>query len=847
MKCPKCHSENLEAQRFCGECGESLASIEPAHPPDISITKTLEIPALRLNRGETFAGRYEIIEELGRGGMGSVYRAEDTKVREEVALKLINPDVASDEQTIERFRNELKLARKIRHKNVCQMYDLGEADGTYYITMEYVPGEDLKSFIKRSRRLSIGTAITIGKQICEGLAEAHKEGVVHRDLKPGNIMIDRDGNARIMDFGIARSIKSESMTVPSMIFGTPEYMSPEQADAQGTDKRSDIYAFGVILYEMMTGQLPFTGDSAFSLVSKHKRETPDEPKDVNPDIPEDLNRLIVSCLDKDKEKRFQTVEQILNELVSIESAVASTRAEKLSDEPPTQEKRITKTGVKRIFIPALIVLSLAIIALIIWRLAPIKDSATPLDGKPSIAVLPFEDLSEQKDQEYFCDGMTEQLITNLTKISDLKVIARTSVMLYKNSPKNIQQISKELGVSHILEGSVRKSGDRLRVTAQLIKAADGFHLWANDYDRQLDDVFSIQDDVSQSIAKALEVTLSERTSQAIKSGYPKNVLAYDFYMKARHFAETQYMRTKNEEDFQQALQWGYKAIELDPEFTLGYVGLAYLYENRLAVTNAPEDFSKENEYIQMAYDRNPDLPETNAAMGMMFTRLKDYDKAFSHLKRGRELNANNWEVQAISGVFSIYVQHYDQAIKCFDRTLDINPMYFYALSNRGYIRMLKGDLDRALQDMEKAYQIQPAFVLNLSNYALGLTIRGYIKKAEEILRFAESMPLGFAADVLSITKALYLVAVGEKDKALLVSRKGPVLAALGMIDEALDYIDDYTQNEKDEYVGFYSYLSLINLPLYDPLRDEPRFQEIVNREKAKYERNLTEYTFPDLE
>jgi tetratricopeptide (TPR) repeat protein len=443
--------------------------------------------------------------------------------------------------------------------------------------------------------------------------------------------------------------------------------------------------------------------------------------------------------------------------------------------------------------------------------------------------------------------LTEQLITNLTKIPDLKVIARTSVMLYKNSPKNIQQISQELGVSYILEGSVRKSGSRLRVTAQLIKAADGFHLWANDYDRELDDVFSIQDDVSQSIANALAVTLTERTSQTIQSAYPKNVLAYDYYMKARHFAETKYMRTKTEKDFEQALEWANKAIELDPEFTLGYNGLAYLYENRYAVTNNLRDLAKQNEYIQMAYDRDPNLPATNAAMGMMFTRQNDYDKAFFHLKRAWEINANNWEVQAISGVFSIYVHHYDQAIKCCDRTLDINPLYFFSLSNRGYVRMLMGDLDRALQDMEKSYQVQPAFVWNLSNYALGLIIKGYYKKAEEILDLAETMPPGFAADILPITQALYLVAVGEGDKALTVARKGPVLAALGMKDEALDTINEVTQRGKGEYVGFYSYLSLMNLSLYDSLRNVPRFQEILDREKLKYERSLAKYTFPDLE
>jgi tetratricopeptide (TPR) repeat protein len=249
----------------------------------------------------------------------------------------------------------------------------------------------------------------------------------------------------------------------------------------------------------------------------------------------------------------------------------------------------------------------------------------------------------------------------------------------------------------------------------------------------------------------------------------------------------------------------------------------------------------------MAYDRDPKIPETNAAMGMMYVRKRDYDRAFFHIQKARELNINNWEVQVISGVFSIYVRHYDQAIKCLDKTLDINPLYYLALSNRGYVRMLLGDLDLALKDMEKFYEVQPAFVWGLSNYALSLILKGYYRKAEEILDSADSMPIGYAADILPMTRAIYYAAVGEGDKALTVSRKGAVLAALGLKEEALDTIDEYTRSEKGEYVGFYSYLSLTNLPLYDSLRNEPRFQEILEREKLKYEKSLAEYTFLDLD
>ncbi len=314
MKCPKCHFDNPETQRFCGDCGTQLPTSRDIRP---EFTETLQTPIKELATGTTFAGRYQVIEELGRGGMGRVYKVLDTEIKEKIALKLLKPEIGIDEEMIERFRNELKLARKISQRNVCRMHDLNREEGAHYITMEYVVGEDLKRLIRKVGQISIVKTISIAKQICEGLAEAHSLGIVHRDLKPQNIMVDEGGNAKIMDFGIARSIPGKGITGAGVMIGTPDYMSPEQVEGKDVDQRSDIYSFGVILYEMVTGRVPFEGDTALSVAVKHKVEEPKDPRDFNPQIPESLSRMILKCLEKKTERRYDAVQNITRELDMI--------------------------------------------------------------------------------------------------------------------------------------------------------------------------------------------------------------------------------------------------------------------------------------------------------------------------------------------------------------------------------------------------------------------------------------------------------------------------------------------------------------------------------------------------
>jgi len=321
ITCQKCHTENTSDSQFCKKCATPFPSSEDISD---SHTKTLETPTDELTRGTTFASRYEIIEELGKGGMGRVYRVLDKKIDEEMALKLLKPEIADEMKTIQRFRNELKYARKIAHKNVCRMYDFNEEQEAPYITMEYVAGEDLKSFIERSGKLTEEKAIVIAKDVCEGLAEAHRLGVVHRDLKPQNIMIDKDGNARIMDFGIARSLEAKGITEKGAMIGTPDYMSPEQVEGKETDGRSDIYSLGIILYEMVAGRVPFEGDTSLSVALKHKSQKPTNPRKLNARISEGMSGLILKCLEKAGSRRYQKAEELLAALEKLEKGTVET-------------------------------------------------------------------------------------------------------------------------------------------------------------------------------------------------------------------------------------------------------------------------------------------------------------------------------------------------------------------------------------------------------------------------------------------------------------------------------------------------------------------------------------------
>jgi len=745
MKCPKCQTENPDTQKFCGECAAPLTSAEEVQP---SITKTIETPKEELTRGIIFAGRYEIIEELGKGGMGRVYRVEDIKLEQEVALKLIKPEIAKDKKTIERFRNELKLARNIRHKNVCGMFDLGETERSHFITMEYVSGEDLKSSIRRFGQLPIGKSISIAKQVCEGLSEAHRLGVIHRDLKSNNIMLDKEGNVRIMDFGIARSLEAKGITGAGIMIGTPEYMSPEQVEGKDVDQRSDIYSLGIILYEMLTGRVPFEGDTAFSIGMKHKSEIPINPQEFNQQIPDELSDIILRCLRKNKDTRYQGAGEVRSELANIEKGIPTTE-KVIPEKKPLTSREITVTfNLKKLSLPASVGIAIIIIGLILWQILP-KQKAAPLapSGKPTLAVMYFENNTGDENLDHWRKGISDLLITDLTQSKFLKVLGGDRLFNILSqmdqleaksySSEVLEEVAARGGVNHIARGSYSKAGDILRIDIVLQDAHSGEPIATERVEGKGEaSIFSMVDDITKRIKQDLKLSEEEIAGdidKAIGTITTNSSEAYKFYLEAVKF--------HGQEDYRTAMQFYEKAVAVDPEFASAYRGLGVSYNNlglwaegrkylqkalelshrisdmeRYRIEAAFYDwnestYDKAIEAYKKLLDLHPDDKAGNNNLALLYRDIEEWDKA---LERYEYLRENKL---ADSLEYGNLASHY-QRMGMHDKAKSIREEYFNNFPDNfnqhlglADLHLDLGDYDLALDEIQKAFSLNPTHFL----------------------------------------------------------------------------------------------------------------------------------------
>ena len=585
-------------------------------------TAGLSIEQLR----DALSGSYSIDRELGRGGMATVFLAQDVKHDRVVALKVLHPDLAASLGP-DRFLREIKLAARLNHPHILPLFDSGDANGMLYYVMPYVEGESLRERLDREQQLSIEEAVHHGRAIASALDYAHRQNIVHRDVKPENVML-YEGEAMVMDLGIAKAVSaagSETLTQTGMMIGTPAYVSPEQAAGEtNLDGKSDQYSLGCVVYEMITGERPFTGASPQAIMAKRFKEAPSPLRTIRSTVPESVEKAVMRAMATEANARYSTTAQFGQALAS--------------------GNLVTPTNTETV--PVAVV-----------------------SAAKSVAVLPFANLSADAENEYFTDGMADEIINALSKIQSLRVASRTSSFAFKGKNEDIGEIGKKLKVSTVLEGSMRKMGNKLRITAQLVNAADGYQLWSERYDREMEDVFAIQDDISQAIVKALRVILSDGEKKQIEKARAVDVNAYDFYLRGR-----QYFHQFRRKSLEYARQMFNKAIEIDPEYARAYAGVADACSLLYTYFDARDSHLRQADLSSLkAIELEPDLAEAHVARGLALSMAKRFEEAAPEFEHAIKLDpklfdATYWYARSrlVQGMF-------EEAAKLFERSAALRP------------------------------------------------------------------------------------------------------------------------------------------------------------------------------
>lgn len=731
---------------------------------------------------------YRIVEKIGAGGMGEVFLADDMKLDRKVAIKFLPVHMTTSAELLERFYREAKAVARLNHPNIVTVHEVGDVDGTPYLVMEYVSGQNLQ-LSGSSHSRSISQILGLALQVCQGLAEAHRKGIVHRDIKPSNIIVDDSGRVRILDFGLAALAGSDDLTKAGTALGTIAFMSPEQVSGRNLDRRSDLFSFGILLYEMLTGKNPFKGNNEGATLRAIMDSIPEPIGAIRSDVPESLQRVVMKALEKDVEVRYQSCEDMIADLKKL-----------LYDSQPS------------------------------------GDNAVRINTDRSLVVVPFANLSADPENEYFSDGLTEEIITDLASVGRLRVISRSSSNLLKASQKSARTIGVELGVRYILTGSVRKAGNSVRITAQLVEAASDTQVWADKYSGALDDIFAMQEKVSHAIVEALKVELTGSEKEQLAAHAIVDVRAYEYYLRAR-----QDIHTWNEAALTRAETYLNAGLEIIGENALLYSALAWVYAQLVNIgVRQDEWIDKAREFAAKALELAPTSSEAYHIRGLIASYFEgSVLKALECQRQALKFNPADSDALFELAFDSAMVGRMDEARALEARLRSIDPLTHKADAVKSWILLLDGKYQDHLELRLRMLEAEPDKLIRRTWVAASYLYVGDTAGAERVMLGVELA--GFAA---RLTKTLVLASSGRRDEALALvtddlertALRDPqfalhlaeALALAGQSERALATLERAVSR------GFWNYRFLaVHDPFLESLRSHPRFQNVLENVKGK--------------